>query len=151
MREHRCYVHRRCQSETEVSGPEFQAMSDPLAGMKSTYCVSCEEQFPVDEFAWSDTGESIADYYARYRGSATDSDLWWCGNPGLFALAAGGMTAGLASGILIGVFTSLIVGVIAAVVLAIAGAVVGVVVRETVVAPKIVRRVCRVPDTRELQ
>lgn len=57
MHESRTYTHRRCQMQTEMGGPEFRAMSDPLAGMKATFCSHCEDHFPVKEFAWSDSDE----------------------------------------------------------------------------------------------
>ncbi|XZE36069.1 hypothetical protein SH501x_001621 [Pirellulaceae bacterium SH501] len=151
MNNSRTYLHRRCRTETTVDGGEFQAMSDPLAGMRTTYCVKCDQQFPVDEYEWSDTNELISAYYARYRKKATAADLWWCGNGGLAFLAGIGVLTGAILGIILGVKVSLVVGLIAGFVLSIAGAIVGVVVRETILSRSIVRRVCGVKDTRMLR
>jgi len=151
MQESRVYKHSRCDTETRVDGPEFRAMSDPMAGMLTTYCVNCADQFPVAEFAWSDTNELISEYYARHRKTATGSDLWWCGNGGLALLAGLGLLSGIILGILLGSMTSWLIGTIAGIVLAIAGAIVGVVIREKQFSRRIVKRVCGVDDTRMLR
>lgn len=150
MQDSRTYKHGKCGTETTVDGPEFRAMSDPMAGMLTTYCVKCADQFSVTEFAWSDTNELISDYYARHRKTATGTDLWWCGNGGLALLAAIGLFAGIILGILLGLMTSWLIGVIAGIVLAIAGAITGVVIREKMFSKRIVKRVCGVDDTRML-
>lgn len=33
---------------------------------ETTYCASCDDHFPMDEFEWADTGECITDWYARH-------------------------------------------------------------------------------------
>ena len=147
----RIYLHRTCRTETTVDGADFCNMSNPMAGMRTTYCVKCEQQFPVDEYVWSDTNELISDYYARYRKKATAADLWWCSNGGLAFLAGIGSLTGAILGIVIGVNLSLPIGLIAGFVLSIVGAIVGVVIRETMFSPSIVRRVCGVYDTRTLR
>ena len=151
MNQSRTYLHRRCRTETTVDGPEFRAMSDPLAGMRTTYCVKCEQQFPVDEYVWSDTNELISAYYARHRKKATAADLWWCGNGGLAFLAGIGILTGLVVGVILAVNVSLLIGLITGLVLSIVGAIIGVVMRETIFSRSIVRRVCGVDDTRMLR
>lgn len=151
MRNARDYTHQLCQTETEISGPEFRAMSDPLADMKMTYCTYCDDHFPVNEFAWSDTNELISAYYARHRKRATSSDMWWCGNAGLFLLASLGLLAGIITGILLAMATSWLVGLIVGFVLALIGAITGMVVREKIVCPQIYRRVWGIADTRSLR
>lgn len=151
MQDSRTYLHSRCRTETTVDGPEFRAMSDPLAGMRTTYCVHCEDQFPVSEFAWSDTNELISNYYARHLKNAKPADLWWCGNGGLAVLATVGLGLGMLLGVALGVATSWLIGLVAAILLAIGGAIAGVVVRETLFSRRIVKRVCGVDDTRALQ
>lgn len=126
-------------------------MSDPLAGMRTTYCVKCEDQFPVSEFAWSDTNELISNYYARHRKNASASDLWWCGNGGLALLMGLGFMAGVVSGVVLGLMTSGLIGVISGTVLALAGAIAGAVLRENFFARRITKRVCGVSDTRLLR
>jgi hypothetical protein len=127
-------------------------MSDPLAGMKTTYCVACGDQFAVDEYAWSDTNESIADYYLRHQAGVRPSDLFWCGNGGLLLLVLIGLSGGAVFGLIVGMLVaSWIIGLIIAGVLAMAGMVVAIVIRESMIAPKIRRRVCGVEDTRTLR
>lgn len=151
MQESRTYTHSRCHTQTTVDGPEFRAMSDPLAGMRTTYCVKCEDQFPVSDFSWSDTNELISKYYARHGKTATASDVWWCGNGGLAFLVGIGFFAGVLFGVGLGTFTSWLTGLIAGSVLAIVGAIVGLVMRETFFSRRITKRVCGVDDTRMLR
>ncbi|TWU32671.1 hypothetical protein Q31b_58290 [Novipirellula aureliae] len=151
MQDSRSYTHTRCRTDTTVEGPEFRAMSDPMAGMRSTYCVKCEDQFPVTEFAWSDTNELISNYYARHRKAASASDLWWCGNGGLAVLAGLGSVAGIILGIILGVTTTWLIGLVTGILLAITGAILGLVARETLFSRRIVKRVCGVNDTRMLR
>lgn len=126
-------------------------MSDPLAGMQTTYCENCGDQYPVEEFAWSDTDEVISAYYARHRAKATPGDMWWCGNGGLAVLAAVGLLGGIVIGVGAGMATTFFVGLAVGVVGSLLGAIAGVLLRESFVAPRIARRVCGVDDTRSLQ
>lgn len=151
MRESRTYTHRRCRTQTTVDGPEFRAISDPMAGMRTTYCGKCEDQFPVAEFLWTDTNEPIGDYYTRHRKNASPSDLWWCGNGGLATLVGLGVAIGIGWGVILSVLFSWLIGLIAGVVLAIAGAAAGLVLRETLISPRITERVCGDADTRSLR
>ena len=151
MQESRSYTHNQCRTETTVEGPEFSAMSDPMARMRTTYCVECGDHFPVAEFAWSDTNEVISDYYARHRKSANASDIWWCGNGGLATLVGIGLVVGVILGIITGLTTTWLFGLIAVVVLAITGAILGVIARESIFSRRIVKRVCGVDDTRMLR
>lgn len=151
MQDSRTYTHSKCGTQTTVDGPAFRAVSDPMAGMRTTYCSSCDDQFPVSEYVWSDTDELISDYYSRYRKNASQSDIWWCGNGGLALLVGDGVCVGILLGIGVGLLTNLVLGLIAGVVLAVAGAAGGLFVRETIFSPRITQRVCGVADTRLLR
>lgn len=150
-RESRNYTHSKCKTQTEVSGPEFSALSDPLAGMKETFCAQCDGHFPLSEFVWSDTSEKITDYYARHSKKATDADRFLFSTPGLGLLAGGGFFLGVMFGALLYFAIGGMAGFIVALILGLVGAVAGVVVCETVLKPKILGRVCGVSDTRNLQ
>ena len=65
--DYRAYVHNRCNGVTTVSGDDYLGLCDPMTGLLpvSTFCTTCNAQAPVGEFAWTDTGESIADYRKR--------------------------------------------------------------------------------------
>lgn len=69
--ESRSYRHLACGQETEVSGQSFSVVSDPMSSMERTMCSSCEAMFPIAEFAWADTNETLTDYYARHSAKAT--------------------------------------------------------------------------------
>lgn len=86
-RKERDYTHLRCGTATTIDGPEFQALADPLARMVATYCAGCEEVFPIDQFAWSDTGEKISDYYLRYQQLGSPLQIFLVSRTGMFALA----------------------------------------------------------------
>ncbi|MFK8112197.1 MAG: phage holin family protein [Rubripirellula sp.] len=149
--ESRTYTHQTCRTQTEISGPEFAALADPLAAMEFTYCSACDGHYSLEDFEWSDTRESIPDYYKRHGKKATEMDRFFCSNPGLAFLGG----AGFFLGIMLGAFVYLMVGgfvtIIVAVVLGIAGAIAGVVLREAVIGPQIIQRVCGVTDPRSLK
>ena len=64
----RAYVHRDCQKMTVVDGEEYEGLCHPYLGLvPTTRCVHCDKQGPLRDFAWADTGESIADYRRRIR------------------------------------------------------------------------------------
>jgi len=62
----RVYIHQRCGQPTEVSGPEFSALANPLAEMERTLCSSCQQHDAIDQFSWADTGEPLSVYYQKY-------------------------------------------------------------------------------------
>ena len=67
----RGYVHSACGRETVVDGGDFRGLCDPVGGLlpTTTFCVHCARQDALDQFAWSDTKETLADYRRRIRGS----------------------------------------------------------------------------------
>ncbi|QDU36128.1 hypothetical protein Mal4_04110 [Maioricimonas rarisocia] len=78
VREERAYRHVTCGNETLVGGQSFEVVSNPMSGMERTMCSSCNAMFPISEFEWSDTGESLPDYYARHSQNATDMQKLLC-------------------------------------------------------------------------
>lgn len=69
----RTYRHRKCGAETVVSGQPFETVSNPMSSMTQTFCSECGAMFGITEFEWIDTGETIADYYARHSKNATST------------------------------------------------------------------------------
>jgi hypothetical protein len=45
---------------------DFTYVSHIFYHPKQTFCASCDDYFPIQEFEWADTGECITDWYARY-------------------------------------------------------------------------------------
>ena len=67
--EHRNYVHLKCSQITNVDGDDFEGLCNPFTGLfvVLTYCVHCQSQGSVENFAWVDTKESLANYRRRVR------------------------------------------------------------------------------------
>lgn len=67
----RAYVHLACGLQTEVDGSDFRGLCDPVGGLlpTTTFCVFCARQDALEQFAWTDTNETLADYRRRIRGS----------------------------------------------------------------------------------
>lgn len=86
--ESRAYRHVQCGNETVVGGQPFEVVSNPMSSMEQTQCSSCGAMFPISEFEWSDTGEKISDYYARYTENATDLQRFLCSKKFMVALIA---------------------------------------------------------------
>ncbi len=70
--EARAYMHRKCSTDTVVSGQAFETVSNPMSSMTRTWCTHCQAHDSITEYAWSDTGESLADYYTRHSAGATN-------------------------------------------------------------------------------
>ena len=94
--ESRTYRHVQCSSETVVGGQSFEVVSNPMSSMEQTQCSTCEAMFPIADFEWSDTGETLAEYYARHTDSATDTQRFLCSKKFMVALI--GLGAVLTSG-----------------------------------------------------
>lgn len=69
--ESRVYRHRKCGNDTTVTGQSFETVSNPMSSMERTFCSSCNAMSGISEYEWSDSGETIADYYARHSKNAT--------------------------------------------------------------------------------
>jgi hypothetical protein len=83
----RAYRHLKCGEETMVTGQSFEVVSNPMSSMERTQCSTCGAMFPISDFQWSDTGETLADYYARHSQSATDAQRFLCSKKFMIALA----------------------------------------------------------------
>lgn len=149
--ESRAYVHVRCQSSTEISGPEFSSLSDPLVGMIRTYCAGCDEMFPLDEFMWEDTKERIPAFYARHAARVPPLGRMLGSRQGMFALAGVGALLGLLLGIVIGVLAGWLVGSIMILLGIIGGLLAGVLIQIFVVSPIIAKKWLGVEDLRLLK
>lgn len=148
--ESRVYVHSQCGQETVVGGQSFEVVSNPMSSMEQTQCSACGAMFPISDFTWADTGETIADYYARHTQSASDLQRFLCSKKfmvGVIALFALGTATGfylLVAGD--DLFTRGIV-VLGGLMI---GAMVGMSAFLSVFANPIKKKVCGVADTRTL-
>ncbi len=148
--ESRTYRHVKCGQDTVVSGQAFEVVSNPMSSMERTQCSSCGEMFPITDFAWSDTGETISDYYARHSRSATPLQRFLCSKKfmvAVIALSIVAMEIGiwflLARGDKFVLAFCLVGGLVI-------GAIIGMAVFVSGFADPIKRTVCGVSDTRSL-
>ena len=141
-RTERGYIHRSCGAETLLESPELQAVADPLARMKRTYCAECEGIFPIAEFAWSDTRENISDYYRRYQGQVSPWQRFLASRLGMFVIAGALVWFGFSGSLVLGSFWVLLIGLLLAI---------GSLAAHTlVVGPWILKRAFGTSDAREL-
>src|SRR5687767_4346201 len=63
----RAYTHSSCGNNTIVDDWAFAAICDPYYTTSGTICSACSRPFPLDEFAWADTGENIEAYRKRLK------------------------------------------------------------------------------------
>ena len=73
-RKHRSYTHNKCGAETTVSGSSLTNICNPLDPVPATYCSQCEDVFPLCDYTWSDSGESIVAF--RERMEAAIPPFW---------------------------------------------------------------------------
>ena len=56
----RCaYVHKTCVSETKMGAALAETYARDPTFYGATYCCACRAHFPVSEFLWSDTDETV--------------------------------------------------------------------------------------------
>jgi hypothetical protein len=149
--EMRIYRHHRCNEETFVDGIHYMGLSDPLSGAKTTWCAYCEEFFPLSEYVWTDTGETIAAYYARHGAKASDMDRFLCSRNFWIIIASVGLLVGAAAGYVLARHQAFLVMIVAIVVAGFVGVVVATAIKAFVIHASILRRVCGVEDTRLLE
>lgn len=117
----RNYIHLACRKVTELSGPEFNSVANPLAEMVQTHCGHCNVDDSLRDFEWEDTGETLWDYVQRHRENIPDEALEKTSHDQVVKYAIRGAiiggVIGIALGGLIGVATSLTTGIISGVVL----------------------------------
>jgi len=155
----RSYIHEECGEETEVSGSEFEVMSNPFAEMVQTQCSYCEEMDSIFAFSWADTGESLPDYYERHRKNIPEEELEKTSYAAVIRSAVVGGVIGavfalILGGILgatVGLWTGIISGVIALVVFGALGAIINFSRHETRVVKPLVKKYLKVDDTRRLR
>lgn len=148
--ESRAYRHRACGSETVVSGQPFELVSNPLSSIERTFCAECEEMFGIGEFEWTDTGETIADYYARHSQQATPAQRFLVSKTFMIALilALAVPAAVVCFGVMKGSWLTRIIGIVGGLGI---GGFAGMVVFVELFAKPITRKVCQVSDTRCLR
>jgi hypothetical protein len=61
----RTYVHAKCGKGTDVSEWDYEALCDPFFNALATMCAHCGAAFPLDEFEWADTRETLSVYRVR--------------------------------------------------------------------------------------
>lgn len=149
--ESRVYRHRKCGNETTVDGQSFETVSDPMSSMERTFCSSCNALFGISEYEWSDTGETISDYYARHSKGATSSQRFLTSKKFMVLTilfiavpAAAGVYVLLANNNLLARLLGVVGGLVV-------GAFIGMMVFVEVFAKPITRKVCGVADTRSLK
>ena len=149
--ESRAYRHSSCQQETLVGGQSFEVVSNPMSSMERTMCSTCGAMFPIAEFAWADTGETLSDYYARHTRNATPTQRFLCSKRFMVAvIAACAVAVAIAAYAFVAPGDWLTRAVIVAGGLMI-GAFVGMAIFVSGVANPITRKVCGVADTRMLR
>lgn len=147
----RVYRHSRCQQETMVADRMFEIVSNPMSSMERTFCTPCSAMFPIEEFAWADTGETLSDYYARYTARATPLQRFLCSKKVMVSLIV--LSAALTS---FGTYTlvsdkDLFTRLFMACGGLLIGAIIGMSLFLSVFANPIKRRVCGVSETRLLR
>jgi hypothetical protein len=101
-REARVYKHRKCGGRTTVSGMALVYMTHIFDHPDRTECEECNDTFPMREFVWDDTGEGLADYYARYAGRFQGKDRFLGSNSVVMTMLALGVLLGGIAGFWIG-------------------------------------------------
>ena len=149
--ESRTYRHIKCGNETTVGEQSFEVFSNPMSSMEQTQCSSCNAMFPISEFEWSDTGETIADYYARHTEAATDRQRFLCSKKFMVGLilfsaivTAGAISVLVANNNMLARIICLFGGLMI-------GAMIGMAIFVSGFANPIKRKVCGVSDTRMLK
>ncbi|MFM7056847.1 MAG: hypothetical protein ACKO2P_07975 [Planctomycetota bacterium] len=125
-----------------MNGPEFLALADPLVKMVSTYCAHCEQLFPLDQFVWSDTQETITDYYKRYQQLGTPAQNFLASRAGLYSIAAVPVALGMIACVVLQNLWCIPAGLLGSPIL--------IVLHVLFIGPAILRRVVGTSDPREL-
>lgn len=149
--ESRSYRHRKCGSETTVSGQPFETVSNPMSSMEQTFCSECNAMFKIDEIEWSDTGETIADYYTRHSKNASPNQRFLTSKKFMVLLIAIiALPAAVAAFLLIP-NPNVVVRLFGAIGGLVVGAFIGMMIFIEAIAKPITRNVCGVSDTRNLK
>lgn len=54
-----CYVHTKCGAETKMGSALAETYARDPGFYSGTFCVGCRWHFPLSEFTWSDTTETV--------------------------------------------------------------------------------------------
>lgn len=149
--ESRAYRHTSCGGETVVSGQPFETVSNPMSSMEQTFCSECNAMFAISEYEWSDTDESIADYYARHSKNATGTQRFLTSKKFMVSLIAfSGLSAAIGAFLLLS-NSSVGVRAFGAIGGLMIGAFIGMMLFVEAFDKPITRNVCGVTDTRTLK
>ena len=149
--ESRAYRHRKCGTETVVSGQPFETVSNPMSSMQQTFCSECNAMFGITEYEWSDTGETIAEYYARHSKTATSTQRFLTSKRFMvLVIAMIAMPAAIGAYLLLAdnIVLARVFGVIGGLIV---GAFIGMMIFVELFDKPISRKVCGVSDTRMLR
>ena len=147
--ESRAYRHSQCGSETVISGQAFEVASNPLSDMPRTWCSQCNAFAPISDVAWSDTGETLSDYYARHGARATNTQRFLTSRRFLILCALSGLIFGGVGGYLLFRDNDLWLRILMALFVGGLGAFVACAIFVQL-SKAITKRVCGVSDTRVL-
>jgi uncharacterized membrane protein YcjF (UPF0283 family) len=147
----RAYRHLQCQQETLVEGQSFEVVSNPMSSMERTMCSTCGMMFPIADFAWVDTGETLADYYARHTQNATPAQRFLCSKKFMVAVIALFAIATAAGAYSIVANDNWLARVICVAGGLMVGAIIGGAIFLSGIEKPITRKVCGVKDTRMLR
>lgn len=118
----RVYVHIDCGQQTMVDEEDFKGIANPVPGTGRTYCACCKGYFVLDEFMWADTGETIPDYYQKYRDELPPMVLFLGARSVAWSLLAISILLGIAlgiwSGAALGTVWGVVIGIVISLVLA---------------------------------
>ncbi|QDV83036.1 hypothetical protein TBK1r_19690 [Stieleria magnilauensis] len=151
------YVHLPCGEFTEIRGPEFESVANPLSGIQTTLCAHCGQQDDVEEFCWEGSEETIADYYHRLLLQIPEQELDRAGRAGMFKYLIMGGIGGFAAGLFIGLIlgrlgpiVAIVGGLIAVLLLTTLGVLMGFLHFENNVVAPVVKKYWNVDDVRLL-
>lgn len=100
-RDARTYRHRICGGRTTVGGDDLIYVANIFHHPDRTRCSRCNDYFPMHEFVWDDTGESLTDYYSRYAGQFVGLNRFLAADAVFTLIALGALVGGVA-GFLVG-------------------------------------------------
>jgi hypothetical protein len=149
--ESRAYRHVKCQQETEISGQAFETASNPMSDMERTWCTTCNSFFPITDFEWTDTGETIADYYARYNSSASPAQKFLVSKKMMIIMAIAGFFLGSIGGALLFWQNALWLLLFMTPMCGLFGVFGAMAIYISIICKSITKKVCGVTDTRVLK
>lgn len=147
----RVYLHSQCGQPTVVAGQSFEVVSNPMSSMEITFCSDCGKMFPISEFSWIDTGESLSDYYARHTVSATPGQRFLCSKKVMVAIIVLSALTCAAAVYQLVAADDLVTRIVVVAGSLLIGAFIGMAIFVSGIADPIKRKVCGVSDTRLLR